>query len=84
VKRIDRDESICVVILICIETTQGNSLLAIFISSSKKYHISLFIFYVFFLLQYWRTGGWNRFCPGAGMGAIGTGRREEVAKGVGG
>jgi hypothetical protein len=31
--------------------------------------------FIFSLLQNWRTGGWNRFCPG---GKVGTSGRGEV------
>jgi hypothetical protein len=54
---------------------------AIFISSYQKVRLLISSF-MFFLLQNWRTGGRNRFCPSVEGGVVGTsGRREMSRKG---
>jgi hypothetical protein len=75
VKRTGRDEPVGVVIHICMETTQGNSLCSYLYLKLAK--MSCFSFYLlsFFLLQNLRTGGQNRFCWGVGeVGTSGNGK----------
>jgi hypothetical protein len=70
-----REEPIGVVILTCMETTPGISLHSYLLSQTSKNTIFLFLSFMFFLPQNLRTGGWNRFCRGRG---VGTGRSGEV------
>jgi hypothetical protein len=72
VKRIRGDEPIGVVIHICTETTQGNSMY-LSLSQTSKNIMFFFLSFILFLLQNWRTRGQNRFC-----GGIETGGKEEV------
>jgi hypothetical protein len=68
-----RDEPIGVVILMCVEAMLGISLYSYLYLKLAKHHTFLIIFYIFFLLQNWRTREWSRFCLEAGW-------RGEVAQ----
>jgi hypothetical protein len=84
VKGTGRDEPICVVIHIYMETTQAISLYSYLYLKLAK--IPCFSYRLMFShLQNHRTGGWNRFCLESGQGSChGGGMREVVGKVVGG
>jgi hypothetical protein len=73
VKMTERDEPVGVVIHVCMEITQGNSLCSYLCLKLVKKVMFLFVSFMSFLLQNWRTGGQNRFC--LGLGVVGTGGR---------
>jgi hypothetical protein len=66
----NREEPIKVLIHTYMEMSQGNSLCSHLIQAK----MSLFFFFLFFLLQNWRTGRWNR----SARGGIGTSEGGEV------
>jgi hypothetical protein len=72
-KKIRGDKPIGVTIYLYMKISQGNSLCNYLYFKQAK--ISCFSFH-FFLLQNWRTGGWNRSCP---VGRVGTREWGEVA-----
>jgi hypothetical protein len=73
VKRTRGDGPIEVVIHICMEPTQGNSLCSYLYFKLEKHHVFLFTFYVF-LLQNWKTGEQNRSCGGGVLAPVGGGK----------
>jgi hypothetical protein len=80
VKRTSTDEPVGVVIHICMETIQGNSLCSYLYLKFAKNAMYLLLSFMYFLLQNQRTRGQNRFCPVRRVG-IG-GKRLMVEKGV--
>jgi hypothetical protein len=80
VKRTGRDEPIGVVIHIFMETTQGNTLCSYLYLKLVKMPYFCFYLLCIFLLQNWRTGGWNRFCGGRCLALVGG---AVAGKGVG-
>jgi hypothetical protein len=83
VRSADRDETISIVIHICMETTQGNSLCSYLYLKLAKMHVFLIIFYVFFFSYKIRE---QEGRTGSVLGERGLAQMEGgvVGKGIGG